>query len=110
MRIFLKIFTDFPTNQIIKPFPVDSDTNFCDYQSHPYLVWKSFSVVGLLWFNFYAVLLLLHISYSGFETKRRHHQKSKTGVSVTPQKGLMSSEFLKKKKKKTFLFQPASRG
>ena len=28
--------------------------------------------------------------YSGFETQNRCHQKSKTGVSVTPQKGLMS--------------------
>ena len=36
---------------------------------------------------------------SGFDTQRRHHQKSKTGVSVAPQKGLMSSKNLKKKKK-----------
>ena len=36
-------------------------------------------------------------AHSGFETQRRHHQKSKTGVSVAPQKGLMSSKiFLKK--------------
>ena len=28
----------------------------------------------------------------GFETQRRHRQKSKTGVSVVPQKGLMSSK------------------
>ena len=27
-----------------------------------------------------------------FETQGRHHQKSKTGVSVAPQKGLMSSK------------------
>ena len=27
-------------------------------------------------------------AHSGFETQRRHHQKSKTGVSVAPQKGL----------------------
>ena len=27
---------------------------------------------------------------SGFETQRRHHQKSKTGVSVPAQKELMS--------------------
>ena len=26
------------------------------------------------------------VAHSGFETWRRHHQKSKTGVSVTPQK------------------------
>ena len=39
--------------------------------------------------------------HPGFETQGRHHQKSKTGVSVAPQKGLMSSKrFLKKKKKK----------
>ena len=30
-------------------------------------------------------------THSGFETLMRHHQKSKTGVSVTPEKGLMSS-------------------
>ena len=37
-------------------------------------------------------------AHSGFETKRRCHQKSKTGVSVAPQKGLMSSEkFFKKR-------------
>ena len=35
--------------------------------------------------------------HSGFETQRRHHQKSKTGVSVAPQKEIMSSKnFLKK--------------
>ena len=31
-------------------------------------------------------------AHSGFETQRRHHQKSKTGVSVVPQKELMSSK------------------
>ena len=31
-------------------------------------------------------------AHSGFETQRRHHQKSKTGVSVAPQKGLVSSK------------------
>ena len=31
-------------------------------------------------------------AHSGFETQRRHHQKSKTGISVAPQKGLMSSK------------------
>ena len=31
-------------------------------------------------------------AHSGFETWRRHHQKSKIGVSVAPQKGLMSSK------------------
>ena len=35
-------------------------------------------------------------THPGFETQRRRHQKSKTGVSVAPQKGLMSSNlFLK---------------
>ena len=36
------------------------------------------------------------IANSGFETQRRRHQKSKTGVSVAPQKGIVS---LKNKKK-----------
>ena len=36
-------------------------------------------------------------THSGFETQRRHHQKSKTGVSVAPQKGLMSYKNFKKK-------------
>ena len=31
---------------------------------------------------------------SGFGTQRRHHQKSRTAVSVAPQKGLMSSKIL----------------
>ena len=31
-----------------------------------------------------------------FETQGRHYQKSKTGVSVAPQKGHMSSNFFKK--------------
>ena len=35
---------------------------------------------------------------SGFKTQRRRHQKSETGVSVAPQKGLMSSKKEKKKK------------
>ena len=34
--------------------------------------------------------------YPGYETKRRRHQKSKTGVSVALQKGLMSSKFFLK--------------
>ena len=39
--------------------------------------------------------------HPGFETQGRRHQKSKTGVSVAPQKGLVSYKiFLKKKKKK----------
>ena len=35
-------------------------------------------------------------AHSGFETQRRHHQKSKTEVSVASQKGLMSSKNYKK--------------
>ena len=38
----------------------------------------------------------------GFETQRRHHQKSKKEVSVAPQKGLMSSKIDLKKNKKNF--------
>ena len=34
---------------------------------------------------------------SGFEIQRRRYQKSKTGVSVAPQKGFMSSKNFKKK-------------
>ena len=36
-------------------------------------------------------------AHSCFETQRRHHQMSKTGVSLAPQKELMSSKILKKK-------------
>ena len=45
----------------------------------------------------------LHASgiYPGFETQGKRQQKSKTGVSVAPQKGLTSSEI---KKKWTSLF------
>ena len=35
-------------------------------------------------------------AHSGFETQRRRHQKSKTGVSVAPQKGLMFFKHFKK--------------
>ena len=35
--------------------------------------------------------------HPGFETQGRHHQKSKTGVSVAPRRGLMSSKFFFKK-------------
>ena len=34
-------------------------------------------------------------THSGFETQRKRHQKSKTGVLVAPQKGLMSSKIRK---------------
>ena len=34
--------------------------------------------------------------HPGFETQGRRYQKSKTGVSVAPQKGLMSSKIKKK--------------
>ena len=36
--------------------------------------------------------------HPGFETQERSHQKSKTGVSVAPQKGLMCSKNLEKKR------------
>ena len=35
--------------------------------------------------------------HTGFETQGRRHQKSKTGVSVAPQKGHVSSKKFKKK-------------
>ena len=34
--------------------------------------------------------------HPGFETKSKHHQKSKTGVSVAPQKGHVTSKNFKK--------------
>ena len=37
-------------------------------------------------------------AHSGFETQRRYHQKFKTGVSLAPQKGPMSSKFFLKRK------------
>ena len=37
------------------------------------------------------------VGHSGFETQRRRHQKSKTGISLAPQKGLMPSKFFFKK-------------
>ena len=39
--------------------------------------------------------------HSSFETQRRSHQKSKTGVSVAPQKGFMSSKNLIKNEKQS---------
>ena len=41
-------------------------------------------------------------THSGFKTKRRRHQKSETGESVAPQKGLMFFKSLKTKKKFSF--------
>ena len=41
--------------------------------------------------------------HPGFETQGRHHQKFKTGVSVAPQKELVSSKKFKKKKLKKTL-------
>ena len=38
--------------------------------------------------------------HPGFETQGRCHQKSKTGLSVAPHKGLIFSEKIIKKKKK----------
>ena len=42
-------------------------------------------------------------AHSGFETKTRPHQKSKTEISVTPQKGLMSSKIFFEKKRANIL-------
>ena len=36
-------------------------------------------------------------AHSGFETQRRRHQKCKTGVSVAPQGGHVSTKFFFKK-------------
>ena len=36
-------------------------------------------------------------AHSGIETQRRHHQKSKIGLSVAPQKDLYSPKHLKQK-------------
>ena len=46
---------------------------------------------------------LIKATHSNFETQRRRHQESKTGVSVAPQKWLMSFKYLKKKTKKVTL-------
>ena len=35
-------------------------------------------------------------AHSGFKTRRRRHQKSKTGLSVAPQKGVMSLKNVQK--------------
>ena len=35
-------------------------------------------------------------AHFGFENQGRHHQKSETGISVAPKKGLMSSKIKKK--------------
>ena len=37
------------------------------------------------------------VAHLGFETQGRHHQKYKTGVSVAPQKGLISSKNFKRR-------------
>ena len=37
--------------------------------------------------------------FINFKTQRRRRQKSKTGVSVVPQKGLMSSKTFEKRRK-----------
>ena len=43
------------------------------------------------------LLSLNKSAHSGFQTQRRRHQKCKTGVSVAPHKGLMSSKYFLKK-------------
>ena len=42
----------------------------------------------------------VQVRTAGTENKGRRHQNSKTGVSVAPRKGLVSSKIFKKKKKK----------
>ena len=41
----------------------------------------------------------VNVREHGFGTRRRRHQKSQTGVSVAPQKGLMSYKKFKKRKR-----------
>ena len=48
--------------------------------------------------------------HPGFETQGRHCQKSKTGVSVAPRKGLTSSKNFKKKEIAVWLFCESSTG
>ena len=38
-------------------------------------------------------------AHSGFETQRRHHQKSETGVSVAPIMDMCPTKILKKRRK-----------
>ena len=42
-------------------------------------------------------------AHSGFKTQRRHHQKSKTGVSVAPQMKMCPTKFFLKKYEYVFL-------
>ena len=44
-----------------------------------------------------------HTIHPGFETQGKHHQKSKTGVSVAPQKGHVSSKIFQNKKSSNFI-------
>ena len=43
-----------------------------------------------------GILLKTHFEKIAFETQSRRYQKSKTGVSVASQKGLMSSKIYEK--------------
>ena len=60
------------------------------------LATKSQQMLHQRWiWGVHHVQVTKHVSevvYPGFETLGRPHQKSKTGVSVAPQKGLMSSK------------------
>ena len=49
---------------------------------------------------------VIQVSHYGFETQRRHHQKSKTGVSVGPQESIMSFKKIQQKSKVMFLENP----
>ena len=42
--------------------------------------------------NYLMAIPVYKVVHSGFETKRRRHQKSKTEVSVAPKKGILSSK------------------
>ena len=48
--------------------------------------------------------------YPGFETQSRCHQKSKTGVSVAPRKGLMSSRYFCVKNSQNFWWSSGMMG
>ena len=45
----------------------------------------------------------IKVAQSGFETQRRHHQKSETGMSGATKNGHVSTKFFFKKKKKPIL-------
>ena len=51
------------------------------------ITYKQFTIVSIhVQYTYY--LSVNKVAHSGFETQRRHRQKSKTGVSVAPEKDL----------------------